>query len=89
MIIARATKDTGEEMIILGLTMVNLRRLAGGEPIICKRETHGDGIPQGWQISIIVGETEESIYEQFKKAGLIRPQTQVIKDPRLGASDKT
>jgi hypothetical protein len=84
MIIARASQDNGDELIILGLSHENIKRLIKGQPIICKRETHGDGIPKGWQISILAGETEQSIYDSFTKAGIVNSTTQIHKDERLG-----
>lgn len=82
MVIARGTYEK-EEMILLGLSLENVRRLVGGEPILLRRETHGDGIPEGWQISIIYGRTEADIAKQFSAAGMITKDTKIHRDPRL------
>jgi hypothetical protein len=70
-------------MLILGLTRVNVTRLINGEPIRITPETHGRGIPEGWTIVIVFGETEVSIAAEFERSGLIGPDTKITKDPRL------
>ena len=90
MIVARADiENPKRELLILGLTQMNLQRLLTNQPIRIRREVHGEGIPEGWEIMICYGESEEALYKQFKDGGLMGPDTKVHKDPRLGISDQT
>ncbi len=90
MIVARADIDNPKRLLlILGLTKMNVERLKAGQPIRIRREVHGEGIPQGWEIMICYGETEQHLYQQFKAQGLMGEDTKVHKDPRLGISDET
>jgi hypothetical protein len=82
MIIARGEKG-GHQMIMLGLSEENVRRLQGGKPIDIKRESHGDGVPEGWEIVIFVGETEQSMKKELESLGAIGPETKITVDPRL------
>jgi hypothetical protein len=82
MVIARATADK-DELLLLGLSRENVRRLTDGQPMHLKRETHGDGIPEGWEIVIVFGETEQALVAEFRRAEMISPETKIHKDPRL------
>lgn len=83
MIIARAAVKGEDEMLILGLSRENITRLTNGEPMRLRRESHGDGIPDGWEICIMFGETERDMAAQFEEHGLIGPETTIHRDPRL------
>jgi hypothetical protein len=83
MVIARASNDKNE-ILFLGITRENIRRLQLDQPIRIRRSTHGDGIPEGWEIVIVFGETERSIHAEFEKSHLIGPETKIHIDPRLG-----
>jgi hypothetical protein len=84
MFIARTSRSKEKgEILILGLTRENLSRLQQTQPIHIRRQTHGDGIPEGWEIIIIFGESERAIISEFEKAGMIDPETTVHVDPRL------
>lgn len=83
MIVAKFTTDEGNRGLILGLSRENINRLVAGKPIHVTRKTHGPGIPEGWTIDIIFGETEMEMQQQFRDAGVIGPDTKVIVDPRL------
>ncbi len=85
MIIARAIRmdDSKKELIILGLSAENVRRLQNGEDILLTRETHGEGIPEHLGISIIYGETEQKMADQLREMGAIGPDTKMQIDPRL------
>jgi hypothetical protein len=80
MIIARGSEG-GEEMLVLGLSQENIKRLQDGKPMYLTRATHGDGIPEGWRIMIFTGKDETAM------ANMIKPfcsaHTQIKKDPRL------
>jgi hypothetical protein len=82
MIIGRAS-DGKTQMLLLGVSRENVNRLIKGQPILVKRETHGDGIPRGWQITIVFGETEEDIANDLRRAGMVSKDTKIYKDPRL------
>jgi len=87
MVIARGTiHDNKEEMLILGLSHKNIQELLKRNPIVIRRETHGDGVPAGWEIVICAGESEESIAREFQENGIIGPSTKVIRDPKLNDS---
>ena len=81
MIIARATREGGGELLLLGLSMKNLERAFAGDPVHIRKEVHGDGVPDGWEIVIVIGEDEASLYRQLKP--LINQNTVIHKDPRL------
>lgn len=84
MIIARASRTGSEgEILFLGLSRENLRRLQEGQPIRIRRVSHGEGVPEGWEIVILFGETEKAMKSDFEKHGLIGPETKVHVDPRL------
>ena len=83
MIFAHADKPDGTRILMLGLSRGNIGRLLDGKPMLLKRETHGDGVPEGWEICVVFGETEQAIVDLLSKADLIAPTTRVIKEPKL------
>lgn len=85
MIIARGhlDGDAATEFLMLGLSRENITRLIAGQPIVVKKATHGDGVPAGWEIVILFGETELEMKQSLEKVGLIKPDTKVTVDPRL------
>lgn len=86
MIIARGSHRTGDktnEVLVLGLSRTNIDRLVKGDPIQITRATHGDGVPEGWEIVITFGVTEMDMARDFKSAGVIGPDTKVTIDARL------
>jgi len=85
MIIARSRTGTGKELLILGLSRANIERMTSGKPVHVKEATHGEGIPDGWEIVIMFGETEQEMQKQFVEAGMIGPETKVNIDPRLAS----
>jgi hypothetical protein len=83
MIIARSmTPETGEELLLFGLARVNIEQLLRGNPIRITCETHGAGVPLGWTIWIMFGETEKSIMEELREAGVFSPDLKVMAMPR-------
>jgi hypothetical protein len=88
MIIARATNKEGE-VLILGLSRRNLERLLADQPIVIRRKTHGDGIPDGWTITIFTGEDEDAMYRELERTGVFSAKTKIIRDPRLGSGSGT
>lgn len=84
MMIANGDDGTGDKLLILGLSHENVWRLVNeGEPLMISRRSHGDGIPDGIQIVIIVGPKESDIVDALKAGGLITDLTQTFKDTRL------
>lgn len=82
MIIARGQIEN-LEMLLLGLSRENVQRLTQGNPIYLTRKTHGDGIPDGWQIVIIYGETERAMSATLKAVGLVTKDTPIHGHPNL------
>jgi hypothetical protein len=78
MFIAGAMLHDDEQLLILGLSRENIRRLQEGQPIDLSQKTHGVAMPRGLKICIFAGETEESMRQQM--ADLIGPTT--IEDQR-------
>lgn len=79
MIIARSMGPgaSGDELLLLGVTRRNIEELIKGHPIRLTTDTHGAGVPLGWTIVIVFGETETSIAADLKRAGGIGPDTKV------------
>lgn len=86
MIVARGNYEE-DELLVLGLTAQNVQRLVRGAPILVRREVHGDGIPDGWKIMLVFGQTEEAIKHDFKKNGLIKEDTSIMIEKNLGKAD--
>jgi hypothetical protein len=86
MITLRGTGDDGTEILALGVTRQNLRKLAEGEPIRVSAETH-PGMPEKYRVLIFFGENERAITEDLKKHGLISDATKVIAVPRETGGD--
>jgi hypothetical protein len=78
-ITARATGDDGKEILLLGVTRENIRRLMDGQPIRVSAETH-PGFPESIRVLIVFGETERTLAEALKP--LIGEETKVIAVPR-------
>ncbi len=85
MMIARAypTALDQSDMLILGLSRVNIQRLLNGEPIVVHRLTHGEGVPDGWRIVIMFGETELDMQKNLVALGMVDSGTKTFIDPRL------
>ena len=83
MMIARNNETPGREFLLIGLSKENIARLQEGKPIQIQRSTHGDGVPDGWTIAIMYGETELAMHDALKGAGVLRPDTKINIDPRL------
>ncbi len=86
MFLAQATaKDgSGDRILIVGLSMGNVKRLLADDPIIIRRGAHGPVVPEGWEILIFVGETEQAIAERLRQLGAIDADTvDYTTDPRM------
>lgn len=80
MIIGTASRGQ-TEMLILGLSHMNLEKLKAGQPMHLTHATHGGAIPKDLEIVIIHGATEEHMEAQFHQLGLIGDDTQIKKQP--------
>lgn len=56
---------TGGQLLVLGLSYENLKRLKEGQPIFLSRKTHGLTIPPNINIVILAGETEDTMKEMM------------------------
>jgi hypothetical protein len=84
MIVAKAEPKTGgNQLLILGLSLENVKRLMAGDAIEIKRETHGESVPAGWTIAITYGLTELAIMDELRAAGMVNAETKTTIDPRL------
>lgn len=84
MIIGRGEGKRGKELLLLGLSNENIRRLVQDKPISITRESHGDAIPDDLHIIIMFGSTEDEMRRKLTDAQAIDDTTQVFRDPRLG-----
>jgi hypothetical protein len=85
MIFARGTTEQGRQLFIIGLSRLNMKRLKAGYPIRVRKETHGEGVPEGWEIMIMSGDTEIEMALQLERSGRIDSKTKIKTDPRLGS----
>lgn len=86
MLIASASSQKGKKKIticVLGLTTANLNKMLAGLPVHVKGDTHPGALPDGWELMIFHGETEESMRQMFEKHKLIGPDTKLNIDPRM------
>lgn len=82
MIIGRGTSEKCET-VIFGLSLENIRRMLGGEPIHVTRHSHGDGVPEGYEFVIFAGQDEETMAKDLMKH---KPDIDLNSMPR-GADD--
>lgn len=80
MIVALGNSPKGE-VLILGLSRENVKRLTAGQPITVPRGTHVSGI----EVVIWYGETEQDMAVKLRALGLIGPDTKVTADPSLNS----
>lgn len=74
----------GKELLILGLSDMNMQKMKEGRPLHIRREIHGEGIPEGWEIIIMNGRTEKEMADQFRAMGIINQDTEVQMQPKKG-----
>lgn len=65
MFIASSVLKDGQ-LLVLGLSDENRRRLAAGQPINISRATHGMAVPAGLNIVIFAGHTEQTMMKQME-----------------------
>jgi hypothetical protein len=86
MIVIKLTQNNGREVILLGLTRENVRRLCAGQPIIVSEETNvpqKNFLPPNTDIHLVYADNEKEFFRLFKEAGLITESTPITVDPRL------
>lgn len=76
MLLARAVTKRGEDLLIIGLSDENRRRLADGQPIDINARTHTDVVPGMLHIVIFAGADEASMQQQISE--LIDQRTAVV-----------
>jgi hypothetical protein len=65
----QAVNEKGEQVMGIGLSRENCNRLLTGLPIILRPDALG--IPWPGEIVIFAGETEESLTDDFMRAGML------------------
>jgi hypothetical protein len=81
MLLARATTRAGNDLIIIGLSKENRKRLDDGQPIDISCKTHGDAIPRQLHLLIFGGLDEASMEQELR--GLIGQDTVIEhREPR-------
>jgi hypothetical protein len=66
MLLARATTHQGNDLLVIGLSKENRRRMELGQPIHLTTQTHGDAIPKALHLLIFAGETEDSMQAEIQ-----------------------
>jgi hypothetical protein len=84
MVIARATTHAGKEMLVIGLSKENRKRLDSGQPIDISTHTHGEGIPEHLHLVIFGGIDEDTMQDDLR--ALIGPDTVVRPLQRQGGA---
>jgi hypothetical protein len=80
-------EDNGKPLVGIGLSRKNCERLLAGDPI--KFNLREVGLPLDIEVLVFAGETEQSMYEQFKARGLVDPEnTHILKAPEHVSSQK-
>jgi hypothetical protein len=67
MLLARATTQQGDDLLVIGLSKENRRRLELGQPIHLTTQTHGDAIPKALHLLIFAGDTEDSMQAELQE----------------------
>ena len=76
--------DAGNVIILVGLSKENINRMLQGHPVfIGGQHAASEALPKGYELGIMCGDTEQSIYDMLRKEGLIHPDTKITKDPKL------
>lgn len=77
--------DGKSQILFIGLTKENLRRLQMGMPITCSEKSHPGGVlPPGWELFICYGDTEQAIGLKLAAGSAGMPSAENVKiDPRL------
>lgn len=84
MLIANADDGKGGTIIFIGLSRENINRLTANHPIVAANDRNARGaLPNGLQIRIFFGETEQAMKQLMESAGVIGPDTKTFVDPRL------
>ena len=87
MVIVRAG-EKGKEILMIGLSDENVKRLTTDQPIIIDNAKSKGAIPPGLEVVIFHGKSEQDIYRMLKKHGMIGVDTKIEFDPKLGNVDE-
>ncbi len=82
MLIAKGVTN-GKELLLLGLSRGNLKKLQEGNPIRISEESHGEGAIPGTVIVIMFAETEADLQRMLHASGMVAPDCETHVDPRL------
>lgn len=66
MLLARTTTKSGDDVLVIGLSKENRKRLDDGQPIDISTYTHGDGVPKELHLLIFAGLDEDSMQEELR-----------------------
>ena len=77
MIIARGSSGDDRQLLLLGLSRANLDKLVSGLPIRLRKQTH-EGIPDGWELVVVFGETEAALANLLTSA---TPPVEPVAEP--------
>lgn len=69
MLVGCVEKDNSR-LVLLGLSRGNVERLTQGKPVLVSRERHGPAMPDGLEVALFFGETEEAILADLRRHGL-------------------
>lgn len=71
---AIANTTDGKQVVLLGLTLDNVRRLVNGKPVLVHgRDLKDGGFPEHIDIVIMYGDDIESIMGELSEAGIAVP----------------
>lgn len=79
MVLARARTDNNEELLIIGLSAENRRRMANGMPVSFTTFT-GEETHATLRVVIFAGETEDAMQQELLP--LMNQQTTIVKGGR-------
>jgi len=82
MIIARSKPHHGKNLILIGLTKSIIGQLRHGHPIEVRRKTSGHGVPKGWTIGIIYGETDLDNLKTLDRPEVMARQLKIKIQPK-------
>lgn len=66
---------TGRQLLLIGLSKANVERMQAGDPIYVTLDDVAEAAPQlmGMDLTIVFGEDEYAITQNFIQAGALRP----------------
>ena len=83
MIIARSKPRHGKNLILIGLTKTIVNQLRSGHPIEVRRKLNGHGVPKGWTIGIVYGETDLDTLKILDRPQVMARQLRIKIQPAI------